>query len=44
MRGFFADVILRVGLPEWESLLQDRIDSELGFEASEGSTDEEGEQ
>ena len=40
VRGFFADVISRVGLPEWESLLQDRIDSELGFEASEG--DEEG--
>ena len=40
VRGFFADVISRVGLPAWEALLQDRIDSELGFEASE--RDEEG--
>ena len=35
VRGFFADVITRLGLPEWETLLQDRIDAELGFEASE---------
>jgi Fe-S cluster assembly protein SufD len=42
VRGFFADVIHRVGLPEWESLLQDRIDTELGFEASDAAADEEG--
>ncbi len=41
VRGFFADVISRLGLPDWESQLQDRIDAELGFEASEGTTDEE---
>jgi Fe-S cluster assembly protein SufD len=34
VRGFFAEVIARLGLPEWESLLQDRLDTELGFEAS----------
>ncbi len=33
VRGFFADVIGRLDLPEWESVLQDRIDSELGFDA-----------
>ena len=42
VRGFFAEVITRVGLPEWESLLQDRIDTELGFEASDAAADEEG--
>jgi Fe-S cluster assembly protein SufD len=42
VRGFFAEVISRVGLPEWESLLQDRIDTELGFEASDAAADEEG--
>ena len=42
VRGFFAEVIHRVGLPEWESLLQDRIDTELGFEASDAPADEEG--
>jgi len=42
VRGFFAEVIHRVGLPEWESLLQDRIDTELGFEASDAAADEEG--
>ena len=41
VRGFFAEVIHRVGLPEWESLLQDRIDTELGFEASDAAADEE---
>ena len=35
VRGFFAEVIHRVGLPEWESLLQDRIDAELGFEPTD---------
>jgi Fe-S cluster assembly protein SufD len=34
VRGFFAEVITRLGLPEWESHLQDRLDTELGFEAS----------
>ena len=42
VRGFFAEVINRVGLPQWESLLQDRIDTELGFEASDATADEEG--
>jgi Fe-S cluster assembly protein SufD len=41
VRGFFAEVIGRVGLPEWESLLRDRIDTELGFEASEAAIDDE---
>jgi Fe-S cluster assembly protein SufD len=41
VRGFFADVINRLGLPEWEAQLRDRIDAELGFEAGEVSTDEE---
>ncbi len=40
VRGFFADVISRLGLPDWERQLRDRIDAELGFEASD-STDEE---
>jgi Fe-S cluster assembly protein SufD len=34
VHGFFADVIGRLGLPEWERTLLDRIDSELGIEAS----------
>ena len=36
-----AEVIARLGLPEWESLLQDRLDTELGFEASDAAADEE---
>jgi len=40
VRGFFADVITRLGLPEWESILSGRIDSELGFET--GEDDQEG--
>lgn len=43
VRGFFAEVIARLGLPEWESLLQDRLDTELGFDASsidDGEADE----
>lgn len=40
VRGFFGEVIGRLGLPEWERLLQDRIDTELGFEASgDGETE-----
>ena len=35
-----ARVITRLGLPEWESILSDRIDSELGFET--GDDDREG--
>jgi Fe-S cluster assembly protein SufD len=41
VRGFFADVISRLALPEWESLLQHRIDAELGFEASDANDEEE---
>ncbi len=41
VRGFFAEVITRLGLPEWERLLQDRIDTELGFEASGHNDDRE---
>ncbi len=41
VRGFFAEVITRLGLPEWERLLQDRIDTELGFEASGDHDDTE---
>jgi Fe-S cluster assembly protein SufD len=33
VRGFFADVINRLDLPEWQSVLQQRIDAELGVEA-----------
>jgi Fe-S cluster assembly protein SufD len=43
VRGFFAEVIARLGLPEWERLLQDRIDTELGFEASGDEGTEVGE-
>jgi Fe-S cluster assembly protein SufD len=35
VRGFFADVITRLDLPEWEALLQDRIDAELGFDTAD---------
>jgi len=35
VRGFFADVIARLGLPEWEQHLLARIDSELGFVAED---------
>jgi Fe-S cluster assembly protein SufD len=35
VRGFFADVISRLSLPEWESRLQHRIDAELGFEPTD---------
>lgn len=37
VRGFFADVIARLGLPEWERHLLERIDNELGFVAAEDS-------
>ncbi|MEI8287624.1 MAG: hypothetical protein WCG15_10030 [Actinomycetes bacterium] len=33
VRGFFADVISRLGLPEWELHLLGAIDNELGFQA-----------
>jgi Fe-S cluster assembly protein SufD len=33
VRGFFADVISRIDLPEWEQSLQSRIDAELGLES-----------
>ncbi len=39
VRGFFADVISRLGLPEWESRLQDRIDTELGFGTADDDDD-----
>jgi Fe-S cluster assembly protein SufD len=32
VRGFFADVISRLDLPEWEQSLQSLIDAELGLE------------
>jgi Fe-S cluster assembly protein SufD len=42
VRGFFADVIAKLGDPTWESHLQDRIDAELGFTpAIGGDTDDE---
>jgi Fe-S cluster assembly protein SufD len=41
VRGFFADVITRLGLPEWESVLQHRIDTELGFDAETDTHDDE---
>ncbi|MFC6238436.1 Fe-S cluster assembly protein SufD [Longivirga aurantiaca] len=41
VRGFFADVIARLGLPEWEQHLLDRIDNELGFVAG-GDSEEDG--
>ena len=34
VRGFFADVISRLRLPSWESVLQRRIDAELGIDAA----------
>ena len=43
VRGFFADVISRLGLPDWETQLRDRIDAELGFEAGTGTDEEAGE-
>jgi Fe-S cluster assembly protein SufD len=32
VRGFFADVISRLGLPHWQHLIQSRIDAELGVD------------
>jgi len=40
VRGFFADVISRLGLPEWEDRLSSLIDSELGLEIVEGADDD----
>jgi Fe-S cluster assembly protein SufD len=40
VRGFFADVISRLDLPEWESLLRARIDSELGLDAADVAGEE----
>jgi Fe-S cluster assembly protein SufD len=39
VRGFFADVISRLGVPEWESRLASVIDQELGFN-EDGGDDE----
>jgi Fe-S cluster assembly protein SufD len=39
VRGFFADVINRLDLPEWQATLQERIDSELGFEGEPAEVD-----
>jgi len=39
VRGFFADVISRLGEPTWERRLQDLIDSELGLAPSEQDED-----
>ncbi|MFN8156631.1 MAG: Fe-S cluster assembly protein SufD [Candidatus Nanopelagicales bacterium] len=41
VRGFFADVINRLELPEWQASLQERIDAELGFEADAAETEED---
>jgi Fe-S cluster assembly protein SufD len=41
VRGFFADVISRLGLPAWESLLQHRIDATLGIDEAGETLDEE---
>jgi len=42
VRGFFADVIVRLGLPEWEEHLLSAIDNELGFSV-EDDVEEAGE-
>ena len=42
VRGFFSDVISRLGLPEWEDRLSSLIDSELGLEIVEGADDDSG--
>ena len=39
VRGFFADVIARLGLPEWERHLLGAIDNELGFAADDDLED-----
>jgi len=43
VRGFFADVITKLGVPEWESHLQAAIDSELGLAAGSESEDDQSE-
>ena len=41
VRGFFADVIQRLGVPEWEQRLASVIDAELGLSASDDAGDDE---
>jgi Fe-S cluster assembly protein SufD len=40
VRGFFADVISRLGLADWERSLQGRIDAELGLETEPDDANE----
>lgn len=41
VRGFFADVVTRLGEPEWEQRLLDAIDGELGFAPEAADADQE---
>jgi hypothetical protein len=41
VRGFFADVIGRLGVPEWEARLAAVIDEELGLTADLDAGDDE---
>jgi len=41
VRGFFADVIHRLGVPEWENRLASIIDTELGLTGTDDAGDDE---
>ena len=41
VRGFFADVINRLGVPDWQQRLASIIDAELGLEGNEDGGDDE---
>jgi Fe-S cluster assembly protein SufD len=41
VRGFFADVIHRLGVPEWENRLASIIDTELGLTGTNHAGDDE---
>jgi len=41
VRGFFADVIHRLGVPEWENRLASIIDTELGLMGTDDAGDDE---
>ncbi len=41
VRGFFADVIYRLGVPEWEDRLASIIDTELGLTGTDDAGDDE---
>ncbi|MBI1377228.1 MAG: Fe-S cluster assembly protein SufD [Frankiales bacterium] len=43
VRGFFADVVNRLGLPEWQRDLTTRIEQRLGFGETAGDDEEESE-